>query len=129
MQKQKSIFNDLNFSTFAKIISELVGNNWVFSIAFMYIVIWLMTGPIFNYSDTWQLVVNTSTSIITFLVVFLIQNTQNRETKIINLKLDELIRAIKEADTTSIDLEKLSDEQLEELEKHYQELCNQHKKN
>src|SRR6185369_6337791 len=83
---------------------------------------WGVTGPHFHYSDTWQLVVNTSTTIITFLMVFLIQNTQNRDTRAINLKLDEIIRSHKHARNELIDIEKLNDKELEELTQHYEKI-------
>ncbi len=86
------------------------------------IALWLMSGPYFHYSDTWQLIVNTATTIITFLMVFVIQNTQNRDTRAINLKLDEIIRAMGHAHNEMINIEKLSDEELEELAKHYERI-------
>jgi low affinity Fe/Cu permease len=84
------------------------------------IIVWALTGPVFHYSDTWQLVINTGTTIITFLMVFLIQNTQNRDAKAIHLKLDELIRGVKGARTNLVDLEKLSDEELERLKQQFE---------
>lgn len=120
--KHKSNHNDAQFSGFAKTVSDAVGNAWSFVIALLLIIIWIITGPIFNFSDTWQLIINTGTTIITFLMVFLIQNTQNRETKIINLKIDELIKAKRNADNSSIDLEKLSDEELKYLENEYKKI-------
>lgn len=86
------------------------------------IVLWLMAGPFFHFSDTWQLVINTSTTIITFLVVFLIQNTQNRDAKAIHLKLDELIRAMKGARNQLVNLEALSDEELEHFQKEFERI-------
>lgn len=100
-------------------ISEFVGNAWVFVTMFSMVLIWLATGPFFHFSDTWQLVINTSTSVITFLIVFIIQNTQNRDTKALQLKLDELIRVHKLAHNSIIDLENLSDEKIKELEEHF----------
>ena len=91
--------------------------------AIVSLVVWAATGPIFHYSDTWQLVINTGTSVLTFLVVFLIQNTQNRDAKAIHLKLDELIRSHSPAHNDMIDIENLSDEELEELEKRYAAIC------
>lgn len=111
------------FAPFAKWCSELMGKAGAFLLASALVFAWLISGPFFNYSDTWQLVINTSTTIITFLMVFLIQNTQNRDTKILNLKLDELIKANQKANNLSIDLNNLSDKELKALEKHYQELC------
>src|SRR5687768_7799549 len=86
------------------------------------IIVWAMTGPIFNFSDTWQLIINTGTTIITFLMVFLIQNTQNRDAKAIHLKLDELIHGLRGPHTGFVDLEDLSDEELEELEETFRKL-------
>lgn len=103
------------FRKFAQKISTLSGSPYSFGLSIIIIVIWAALGPIFKYSDTWQLVINTGTTIITFLMVFLIQNTQNRETKAINLKLDELIRANKKARNRLIELEDLSDEELEKI--------------
>jgi low affinity Fe/Cu permease len=84
------------------------------------ILVWVLTGPMFHFSDTWQLVINTATTIVTFLMVFLIQNTQNRDAKAVHLKLDELIRALKGARNELVDLENLSDEELKKLEKQFQ---------
>ena len=98
------------------------GTTAAFGAAVTLIVVWAATGPIFHYSDTWQLVINTGTTIITFLMVFLIQNTQNRDAVAIHLKLDELIRALKGARNKLVDLEELSDEELEALRKEFQRL-------
>ena len=111
------------FRKFAHRTSEAVGSSWAFMIAVAIIVVWATTGPMFHYSDTWQLVINTGTTIITFLMVFLIQNTQNRDAKAIHLKLDELIKATKGAHNSMIDLDKLSDAQLKELEEEYKRIC------
>lgn len=116
--------NDL-FRKFASKTSELVGTSWAFIIALLLIVIWGASGPVFGYSDTWQLVINTGTTIITFMMVFLIQNTQNRDAKAIHLKLDELIKATEGARNNMIDLEKLSDRQLKQLEAEYKRICEQ----
>ena len=97
----------------------MVGSYWAFLLAFGIVIIWAATGPMFNFSDTWQLVINTGTTIITFLMVFLIQNTQNRDAKAMHLKLDELISSMKAAHNEMIDIEELSDEQLEEIAKVY----------
>jgi low affinity Fe/Cu permease len=91
-------------------------------IAFAVIVVWAATGPIFKFSDTWQLVINTSTTIVTFLIVFLIQNTQNHDSRAIHLKLDELIRAVSEARTRLVDLQDLPDSELRKLEREFQRL-------
>src|SRR6267142_6793711 len=102
------------FRKFAQKTSQAVGTSWAFILAVLIIVVWGATGPIFHYSDTWQLVINTGTTIITFLMVFLIQNTQNRDAKAFHLKLDELIRGVKGARTGLVNLEDLSDEDLAE---------------
>ena len=110
------------FRRFAAKISSLVGSAWAFLLAILIILVWLATGPLFGFSDTWQLVINTSTTIVTFLMVFLIQNTQNRDARAIHLKLDELIRSIYGARNSMVDLEDLSDEELEHLQKEFQRL-------
>jgi low affinity Fe/Cu permease len=111
------------FRKFSAKTSELVGTSWAFISATLIIIVWAATGPMFDYSNTWQLVINTGTTIITFLMVFLIQNTQNRDAKAIHLKLDELIKATKGARNSMIDLDKLSDEQLKDLEEDYKRIC------
>ncbi|HHF7344976.1 TPA: low affinity iron permease family protein [Legionella feeleii] len=116
--------NDSNhFNNFAKRVSLAVGHSGCFIIALSLVFIWLITGPLFHFSDTWQLIINTGTTIITFLMVFLIQNTQNRDTKILNLKIDELIKTKKNARNSILDLDKLSDEDLRKLEEEYKKLC------
>jgi low affinity Fe/Cu permease len=110
------------FRKFAGKISTLTGSPWAFSLAILVILIWAITGPIFQFSDTWQLVINTGTTIVTFLMVFLIQNTQNRDARAIHLKLDELIRAIKDARNSLVDLEDVSDEELDRLQKQFEQL-------
>ena len=94
----------------------------MFAIALLVVSVWAVTGPVFHYSDTWQLVINTGTTIVTFLMVFLIQNTQNRDTQAVQLKLDELIRVTKGAHNLLIDLEELDDEQVEQLRRTYERL-------
>jgi low affinity Fe/Cu permease len=108
------------FRIFAKRSSMVLGSAWTFGIAILVIVIWGLTGPAFHYSNTWQLIINTGTTIVTFLMVFLIQNTQNRDAKAAHLKLDEIIRALKGARNELIDLEKLTDEDLTSLEKQFE---------
>jgi low affinity Fe/Cu permease len=93
-------------------VAALVGSSWSFIFALSIIIIWMITGPIFHFSDTWQLVINTGTTIVTFLIVFLIQNTQNCDSQAIHLKLDELIRALTDARNDLVDLEDSSDEEL-----------------
>jgi low affinity Fe/Cu permease len=110
------------FRVFARNSSKVLGSAWAFVLAVFIIVIWGVTGPTFHFSDTWQLIINTGTTIVTFLMVFLIQNTQNRDAKAMHLKLDEIIRAIKGARNELVDLEKLSDEDLEKLEKQFERL-------
>ena len=110
------------FRKFAQAASQAVGSSWAFILAVLIILVWAVTGPMFHYSDTWQLVINTGTTIITFLMVFLIQNTQNRDAKAIHLKLDELIRGVKGARTHLVELEELSDEELERLQEQFARL-------
>ena len=110
------------FRIFAQKASQAVGSSWAFILAVLIIIVWAISGPMFHYSDTWQLVINTGTTIITFLMVFLIQNTQNRDAKAIHLKLDELIRAVEGARTHLVDLETLSDEELDQLQEQFQRL-------
>lgn len=111
------------YSKFAKSAAHFCGRPRVFAVASGIIVVWIVTGPLFHYSDTWQLVINTGTTIITFLMVFLIQNTQNRDTQAIQLKLDELIRATKGAHNALLDLEELEEENLEAFRTKYQALA------
>jgi low affinity Fe/Cu permease len=113
------------FRKFAHIVSNIVGTPWVFILAVTIVFIWALSGPMFHFSDTWQLVINTGTTIITFLMVFLIQNTQNRDAKAIHLKLDELIRGVQGARTGLVNLEDLSDLELERLQKEFKRLHNE----
>ena len=115
------------FRKFASTTSRVVGSPWAFVVAVLLILGWGLSGPVFGYSDTWQLVINTATTIITFLMVFLIQNTQNRDAEAIHLKLDELIRALHTARTSLVDLEELSDEQLDKLREEFQHLRELHR--
>src|SRR5436853_7865582 len=108
------------FRKFSARTSAIVGSAGAFSFAILVIVVWATTGPIFHFSDTWQLIINTGTTIVTVLMVFLIQNTQNRDARAIHLKLDEVIRAIGSARNELIDIEKLSDAELEQLAKRYE---------
>jgi low affinity Fe/Cu permease len=110
------------FRVFARRSSIMLGSAWAFAGAVLVILVWLITGPAFHFSDTWQLIINTATTVITFLMVFLIQNTQNRDAKAVHLKLDELIRAIKDARNELVDLEDLSDEELQKLEAQFQRM-------
>jgi low affinity Fe/Cu permease len=110
------------FRTFAARVSEWVGSPVAFIVGLGLIVIWALTGPLFGFSDTWQLVVNTATTIVTFLMVFLIQNTQNRDARTVHLKLDELLRAVKGARTAMVALETSTDEELAELQEEFERL-------
>jgi len=110
------------FRKFAQTTSNTVGSSWSFLIAFVVVVVWGITGPIYQYSDTWQLVMNTVSSVITFLMVFLIQNTQNRDSKAIQLKLNELLRGVAGARTGLVNLEALSDEDLLRLHREFERL-------
>jgi low affinity Fe/Cu permease len=111
------------YSQFAKTAARFCGKPRVFTVAVGVIAVWAITGPIFGFSDTWQLVINTSTTIVTFLMVFLIQNTQNRDTEAIQIKLDELIRATKGAHNALLDLEEMDDEMLNEFRARYEQLA------
>src|SRR5712671_2078523 len=110
------------FRKFSQATSQIVGSSWAFILAVLIILVWGITGPLFHYSDTWQLVINTGTTIITFLMVFLIQNTQNRDAKAIHLKLDELLRGVEGARTHLVDLEALSDEELDRLQQQFKRI-------
>jgi low affinity Fe/Cu permease len=114
------------FRKFANRISAIVGSPWAFIGAVAIVAVWAASGPFFGFSEVWQLVINTGTTIITFLMVFLIQNTQNRDAKAIHLKLDELLRAVQGARTSMVDLEELSDEELKKLQEQFQRLREQH---
>lgn len=110
------------FGRFAAQSSRYLGSRWAFVAAIGVILIWAVTGPIFHFSDTWQLVINTGTTIVTFLMVFLIQNTQNRDARAIHLKLNELIHAVDKAKNRMIDVENLSDLELDELARTYEQI-------
>src|SRR5438477_721306 len=110
------------FRIIARRSSTVLGSAWAFAGALLVILVWVLTGPTFHFSDTWQLIINTATTVITFLMVFLIQNTQNRDAKAVHLKLDEMIRALKGARNQLVDLETLSDEDLTKLEKQFQRI-------
>jgi len=103
--------------------TKRAGSSWAFAWAVLVIVVWLVSGPAFNFSDTWQLVINTSTTIVTFLMVFLIQRTQNKETQAMQLKLNELVAALKGASNRLIDLEDWTEEELVNLHRHYRRLA------
>lgn len=111
------------FTRFAKHTATLAGKPVTFGLAVLLLIVWAVTGPIFGFSDTWQLVINTGTTIITFLMVFLIQNTQNRDTEAIQIKLDELIRTLKGTREEVMDLEELDEKELDEIRNEYLELA------
>jgi low affinity Fe/Cu permease len=117
-ERQRDIFCVISdaFRVFARRSSAILGSAWAFAVAILIIAVWALTGPTFHFSDTWQLIINTGTTIVTFLMVFLIQNTQNRDAKAVHLKLDEIIRALKGARNQLVDLENLSDKDLKKLE-------------
>jgi low affinity Fe/Cu permease len=110
------------FRRWAEHSAQAVGSPWAFAIAVATILVWALTGSYFKYSDTWQLVINTGTTIITFLMVFLIQNTQNRETRIVGLKLDELLRGVQGARTGLVQLDHMSDAELEDVRQEFARL-------
>ncbi len=125
MAKQKEQRNFISviqdaFSKFARRSSAVLGSAWSFTGAILIIVVWALTGPTFHFSDTWQLIINTGTTIVTFLMVFLIQNTQNRDAQAVHLKLDELIRAIEPARDRLVDLENMSEDEMKKLEKEFE---------
>lgn len=111
------------FTYFAKATARLSGKPITFLSAVLIIVVWATTGPLFKFSDTWQLVINTGTTVITFLMVFLIQNTQNRDTEALQIKLDEIIRAIEGAKNSLLDLEELDEKDLDEIRQEYRDLA------
>jgi low affinity Fe/Cu permease len=111
-----------NFSDLARSASHALGSAWAFAAACGVVLVWAITGPLFHYSDAWQLVINTGTTIVTFLMVFLIQNTQNRDARAIHLKLDELIRSINAARNRLIDLENCTDEELDKVQHEFEHL-------
>jgi low affinity Fe/Cu permease len=110
------------FRRLAQATAQAVGTPWTFLGALAIVVIWAASGPAFHFSDTWQLVINTGTTIVTFLMVFLIQNTQNRDARVMQLKLDELIRATHTARNQLVDMEAMSDEELAALQREFKEL-------
>jgi low affinity Fe/Cu permease len=126
-QKERDLFCVVSdaFRVFARRSSTTLGSAWAFASAMFIILVWAVTGPTFHFSDTWQLIINTGTTIVTFLMVFLIQNTQNRDAKAVHLKLDEIIRALKNARNELVDLEALSDEDLQKLEKQFKRIRKQ----
>jgi len=117
----RSISNLLG--AFSELVTAFAGSSWAFTIALSVIGIWALTGPIFHYSDTWQLIINTGTTIVTFLMVFLIQRSQNKESLAVQLKLNEIVAAIEGASNRLIDVESLAEQDLKVLRKHYQVLA------
>ena len=115
------------FRKFAVCVARFAGTPIAFMLSFITIIIWAVLGPFYHFSDTWQLVINTSTTIVTFLMVFLIQNMQNRDAKAIHLKLDELIRAVKGARNNLVNLENLSEEELNKLEEQFSRIAETHR--
>ena len=111
------------FRTFARASARWTGRPIAFGLAVGFILVWVVTGPIFHFSDTWQLVINTATTIVTFLMVFLIQNTQNRDSEAVQLKLDELLRSTQGAHNALLDIEELSEEELDEIKQCYSKLA------
>lgn len=118
MSKQKNSF----FETMATKITNWTGSSAAFGLAFIVVIVWAVSGPVFKYSDTWQLVINTGTTIVTFLMVFLIQKSQNKDSKAIQLKLNELIAASRHASNRMVDIEDLSEKELDVLRRYYQKL-------
>lgn len=108
-----------SFNKFSKKVSDILGSSWAFLCAIIFVLIWIFSGPLLNFSNTWQLLINTVTSVMTFLAVFIIQSSQNRDTKELNLKVNELLRAVKDARTKLVDLEDFSEEELEKLQKQF----------
>ncbi len=119
MKSQKRVRSQSWFTRFAKFIAHITGRPIAFATAFGVVFVWAILGPVFGFSDTWQLVINTGTTIVTFLMVFLIQNAQYRDSEAIHVKLDELIRAVESANNALLDLEELDDKDLDELKKTY----------
>jgi low affinity Fe/Cu permease len=113
----------LSFGRFAKDIAHVTGHPWTFSLALLLILVWAMTGPLFGFSNTWQLVINTGTTIITFLMVFLIQSTQNRDTEAMHIKLDEIIRSLQGAHNALLCLEELDEEELDQIRVKYAKIA------
>lgn len=120
-QQSNSSVNEL-FRRFAQKASNVMGSPWLFILALVVVSVWALTGPLFNFSNTWQLIINTGTTIVTFLMVFVIQNTQNRDAHAMHLKLDELLRGVKDARNDLINLENCTDEQLARYEDEFKRL-------
>jgi low affinity Fe/Cu permease len=110
------------FHRFSEVVAKAVGSSWAFIIAVVVVAAWAVTGPMFHYSDTWQLLINTGTTVVTFLMVFVIQNSQNRDSCVVALKLDELLRAVEGARTELVGLDHMSDEELEQVQEQFKQL-------
>jgi low affinity Fe/Cu permease len=123
MKKKENKSNGSAFEKFASRMTKLTGSNWAFILACVAVVLWLVTGPIFNFSDTWQLVINTGTTIITFLMVFLIQKTQNKDSIAIQIKLNELVAANEKASNRLVSVEDLTEKELMTLSGYYTKLA------
>jgi low affinity Fe/Cu permease len=123
MEEERKSRRKGSFACFSEKTASYSGHPATFVLAVLIIIVWAVTGPLFGFSDTWQLIINTGTTIITFLMVFLIQSTQNRDTHAMQLKLDELIRTTKGAHTVLLDLEELSESELQEIRDKYQEIA------
>jgi len=128
LNKKTAMYHPSFFSRFAKWAAYALGHPVAFAAALAIIISWTLTGPVFHFSDTWQLVINTATTIVTFLMVFLIQNTQNRDSVAIQLKLDELIRCMQGAHNALLDIEELSQRDLDAIRLHYSKLASQARK-
>ncbi len=122
-RRQVPIKANHKFQRFARMMARMAGRPGAFFLAIICILVWALLGPIFHFSDTWQLVINTATTIVTFLMVFVIQNTQNRDSEAMQLKLDELIRATKGCHNAVLDIEELSEEELDRLKRGYEKLA------
>lgn len=110
-------------------MSSAMGTSWAFMIAVSVILVWFITGPVFNFSNTWQLMINTGTTIVTFLMVFLIQNTQNRDSKALHLKIDELVKVAKGARNSLVNLEEFSDEEIDKISEEFRTISEKYLKN
>jgi low affinity Fe/Cu permease len=110
------------FRSFAEKTARAVGSPWAFTVALLIVVLWALSGPVFGFSDSWQPVINTGTTIVTFLIVFLIQNTQNRESRVVHLKLDELLRGVEGARLSFASLDKMTDAELDDVQKEFERL-------
>ena len=123
MKKSKNDKKENNFfEKFANAATKFTGSSIAFIAATAIVILWALTGPVFHYSETWQLVINTGTTIVTFLMVFLIQNTQNRDARSMHLQLDELIESIKGASNAYLDLDEMSDDELDKLRQHFRHM-------